>query len=107
MDIPRKEHPKPQFERAAWMNLNGTWDFEIDNGRSGQARGMFAPEAKLAGKITVPFCPQSRLSGLEHKDFLYGVWYQRKFTLSQREIESRTVLHVGAADYQILTFVWT
>ena len=55
MDIPRKEHPKPQFERAAWMNLNGTWDFEIDNGRSGQARGMFAPEAKLAGKITVPF----------------------------------------------------
>ena len=99
MDIPRKEHPKPQFERAAWMNLNGTWDFEIDNGRSGQARGMFAPEAKLAGKITVPFCPQSRLSGLEHKDFLYGVWYQRKFTLSQREIESRTVLHVGAADY--------
>ena len=54
MDIPRKRHPKPQFERAAWMNLNGTWILN-DNGRSGQARGMFAPEAKLAGKITVPF----------------------------------------------------
>ena len=27
----RPEHPKPQFERANWMNLNGVWGFEIDN----------------------------------------------------------------------------
>ena len=57
MDIPRKEHPKPQFERAAWTNLNGTWDFEIDNGRSGQARGLYETQAEFSGKITVPFCP--------------------------------------------------
>src|SRR5699024_7272303 len=25
--IPRPEHPKPQFRRNAWMNLNGEWAF--------------------------------------------------------------------------------
>ena len=36
-NIPRKEYPRPQFVRENWMNLNGTWAFEIDNGRSGEA----------------------------------------------------------------------
>lgn len=39
-NIPRKEYPRPQFVRENWMNLNGTWAFEIDNGRSGEARGL-------------------------------------------------------------------
>ena len=52
MDIPRKEHPKPQFERAAWTNLNGTWDFEIDNGRSGQARGLYETQAGFSVSCT-------------------------------------------------------
>ena len=81
--IYRQEHPKPQFERATWMNLNGQWAFEIDNGRSGEARGLHNPEAVLSGVINVPFCPESKLSGVEHKDFMYGVWYQRKVTLTQ------------------------
>ena len=38
MNIPRPEHPKPQFQRDSWMNLNGQWAFEIDQSRSGQAR---------------------------------------------------------------------
>ena len=28
--IPRAEHPKPQFCRDAWLNLNGQWDFAMD-----------------------------------------------------------------------------
>ena len=28
--IPRPEHPKPQFQRDAWINLNGEWDFVMD-----------------------------------------------------------------------------
>ena len=23
--LPRKEYPRPQFEREQWINLNGTW----------------------------------------------------------------------------------
>ena len=70
--IPRSEHPKPQFQRDSWMNLNGLWAFEIDNGRSGKARGLSAADAQLSSQILVPFCPQSELSGVNHKDFL--VW---------------------------------
>ena len=38
MSIPRAEHPWPQWERANWMNLNGTWEFEFDFGASAMAR---------------------------------------------------------------------
>jgi len=31
----REEHPKPQFMREHWQNLNGQWQFEIDRGESG------------------------------------------------------------------------
>lgn len=32
--IYREEHPKPQFERRDWINLNGEWQFEIDRGNA-------------------------------------------------------------------------
>lgn len=38
--IPRPEYPRPQFVRESWINLNGVWDFEIDNGKSGAERGL-------------------------------------------------------------------
>ena len=40
MSIPRPEHPRPQFARAQWLNLNGAWAFQRDPGRSGRARGL-------------------------------------------------------------------
>lgn len=103
--IPRSEHPKPQFLREHWINLNGEWDFCIDNGRSGTERGLYENFADYDKKIVVPFCVQSRLSGLEIKDFLYGVWYKRTVTLSERETACRSVLHIGAADYRTTVFV--
>ena len=68
--IPRKEHPKPQFERESWINLNGEWLFLIDNGRSGEARKVYADASAFDRKINVPFCMESELSGIGIKDFL-------------------------------------
>ena len=28
--IPLPEHPRPDFERPAWVNLNGKWQFRFD-----------------------------------------------------------------------------
>ena len=103
--IPRSEHPKPQFQRDSWMNLNGLWAFEIDNGRSGKARGLSAADAQLSSQILVPFCPQSELSGVNHKDFLYGVWYRRTVDLTKEQLSGRVVLHFGAVDYRCEAFV--
>ena len=97
--IYRTEHPKPQFRRDGWRNLNGIWAFEIDRADSGEERGYFAPDAPLAQKINVPFCPESRLSGIADRDFTAAVWYRRSFTLTETEAAGRVVLHFGAVDY--------
>ncbi len=103
--IPRSEHPKPQFERESWRNLNGEWDFEIDHGNSGEARGLYLDEAKLSGKINVPFCPESKLSGVGNTDFMSSVWYKRKFEVSEAELEGRVFIHFGAVDYKASVYV--
>ena len=73
--IPRPEHPQPQFVRDEWINLNGEWEFEIDYGMSGRDRKVFEKE-HLSGKIIVPFCPKSVLSGVGYTDFMGAVWYR-------------------------------
>lgn len=97
--IYRTEHPKPQFRRDGWRNLNGLWAFEIDRADSGEERGYFAPDAPLSREINVPFCPESRLSGIADRDFMAAVWYRRSFTLTETEAAGRVVLHFGAVDY--------
>ena len=103
MSIPRSEYPRPQFVRPGWMNLNGQWQFEIDQGRSGEARCLQQEGVQLSDRITVPFCPESKLSGVGYTDFIYGVWYKR--TVSLPAAEGRTVLHFGAVDYHCRAFV--
>ncbi len=92
----RSEYPNPQFEREKWINLNGTWEFEIDNSNSGHERGYVEKE-HLNGDINVPFCPESKLSGIENKDFMLAVWYKKQVNL--RKTGERIILHFGAVDY--------
>ncbi|MCF0136271.1 MAG: beta-galactosidase [Lachnospiraceae bacterium] len=103
--IPRSEHPRPQFVRENWKCLNGTWAFEMDNGRSGLARGLANPDARLSGSILVPFCPQSCLSGVEHKDFILGLWYQRTLEVEETDLVSIVRLHFGAVDDSCTLYV--
>lgn len=105
MNIPRPEHPKPQFQRDSWLNLNGQWDFEIDNSRSGEARGLSKTDAKLSGTITVPFCPESELSGVNNKDFMLGLWYQRTVELTEEQCAGRVFIHFGAVDNEAVVYI--
>ena len=101
----RPEHPNPQFMRKQWLNLNGTWQFEKDMGRSGKAKGYMEEDHELAETICVPFCPESRLSGIEYKDFIPAVWYKRRFRLTEEQTKgTRVRLQIGACDY--FTEVW-
>ena len=103
MSIPRCEHPRPQFVRENWVNLNGSWQFEIDNGKSGIARKIYEEGVSLSGEITVPFCPESELSGVGNKEFMYGVWYKKQINIDS--LEGRVFLHFGAVDYIATVFV--
>ena len=105
MKIPRPEHPKPQFQRENWLNLNGSWQFEIDNAQSGMERRFYEQE-NFSSTIQIPFCPESRLSGIGHTDFLYGIWYKRKVTLEDRQLTGLIRLHFGAVDYRYSIRKW-
>ena len=103
-EVPRPEHPDPQRMRADWVNLNGTWQFEIDAGRNGLESG-WAERDGLADRITVPFCPESRLSGVGHVDFMPAVWYRRSFDVPAAWQGRRIRLHFGAVDFDATVWV--
>lgn len=100
--VPRPEYPRPQFVRRDWLNLNGTWQFELDRGDSGLERGLL--ERDLGAEILVPFCPESELSGVGETDFLEAVWYRRTLTLPAEWAGRRVLLHFQAVDHD--TTVW-
>ncbi len=103
-DIPRLEHPRPDFERSAWRNLNGEWQFAIDDSKSGIEKGWHTG-VDFPQRINVPFCPESKLSGIEHTDFMNAVWYRRFFTIDQAFAGKRVLLHFGAVDYDARVWV--
>ena len=102
MNIPRSEHPNPQLQRESWINLNGVWEFEIDKSASGVDRKLYEAD-KLNGEIIVPFCPESKLSGIGDTDFLNSVWYKR--TVELQKGAHRTILHIGACDYLTTVYI--
>ena len=101
----RTEHPKPQFMRDDWLCLNGEWEFETDPGVSGAARRLFEAGAPFGRVINVPFCIESKLSGIEEKEFINSVWYRRKIDVAADRLEGRVLLHFGAADYETVVYV--
>lgn len=103
--IYRSEYPKPQFMRENWLNLNGEWQFEIDNSNSGEERKLFNEAQDFSLKINVPFCPESKLSGVENVNFMNSVWYKREFEITEKQLEGRVVLHFGAVDYKTTVYI--
>ncbi|MBE7065772.1 MAG: beta-galactosidase [Ruminococcaceae bacterium] len=104
--IYRQEYPRPQFVRKDWMNLNGEWDFTIDHAMTGEERN-FQNAENFDMKINVPFCPESKLSGIEYKDFMRSVWYTREVDIPEGWTENgrRTFINIGACDYITKVFV--
>lgn len=99
--IPRSEFPNPQFERKNWLCLNGEWDFRIDKKNRISAS---IPE-KFDKKIVVPFCPQSRLSGVQYTNFMYSIWYRRNIEINRENLTGKVILHFGAVDYRAEAFI--
>lgn len=100
--IPLPEHPRPDFERADWVNLNGTWQFRFDKENAGEGAGWAAGKTEFPERITVPFPWGSKLSGLENKADIG--WYQRAVKVPDSWKGKRVFLVVGACDW--LTKGW-
>ena len=88
-NIPLPEHPRPDFERSQWANLNGYWNFGFD-------------QNNLDQRILVPFPWGSPLSEVEDKGDI--AWYSRDITIPRAWKGKRVFLVVGASDWK--TEVW-
>lgn len=93
---PWQVYPRPQMRRDSYINLNGEWDFAVSSEKP----------ATFDMGITVPFCPESRLSGIgRHFEEGAPLWYRRKFVLPGGFRRERVLLHIGAADQTAEVFV--
>jgi len=101
----RTEHPKPQFMRKSWLNLNGIWEFENDSEKGVQSCGADERDIRFSAHIQVPFCPESKLSGIGNRDFMNSVWYRRSFVITKEQLAGRVILHFGAVDYEARVYI--
>ncbi len=82
------------------MSLDGEWEFRVTEGG--------AEALATAGhirKINVPFCPESVLSGIGVTDYITECEYFKTFRLEEKQLENRTLLCVGACDYECAIYV--
>jgi hypothetical protein len=103
-EIPRPEHPRPQFRREEWKNLNGRWTFAFDPGKSGIERGLHR-SLGFERPIVVPFCPESSLSGVGYGDFIDAMWYHRTIVVPSDWNGRRILLHFGGVDFMCEAYV--
>ena len=104
MTIPRPEYPRPQLERAQWLNLNGTWHFDFDDANRGLAQRWYENHA-LSQSVQVPFAYQAKLSGIGTNDIHDIVWYRREFDLPAAWTNQRIHLNFEAVDYRASVWV--
>ena len=90
-------YPRPQMRRENWINLNGEWEFSVNDQRLSE---------NYEKTIRVPFCPESMLSGIQaHFPEGSALCYRKTLTLPEGFNRGRVLLHIGAADQVCHCFV--
>jgi hypothetical protein len=100
--IPLPEHPRPDFARAEWLNLNGRWRFAFDSANVGTQAGWSNGTLPGSREILVPFSWGAPLSGVP--DSANIGWYARSITVPETWRGRRVFLVFGASDWH--TTVW-
>ncbi len=103
--IPLKEHPRPDFERSPWQNLNGYWQFAPDSLNAGEKENWQENPGDFTSKILVPFSWASPLSEITLPK-LNIAWYARTFNIGRENgwKGKNVFLIFGACDFH--TKVW-
>lgn len=100
--IPLPEHPRPDFMREQWVNLNGSWDFKFDKQDIGETEKWYSDPRLFDKKITVPFPWGSKLSGVKNEANI--AWYSRKIDVPADWNGKQVFIIFGASDWK--TTAW-
>ena len=85
-----QEYPRPQLKRDSYISLCGDWQLSVRKSDS---------STQLLGNITVPYPPESRISGVNRPlgdDEKY--LYKKVFTVNETFNKGRVFIHFGAVD---------
>ncbi|MEA1912715.1 MAG: glycoside hydrolase family 2, partial [candidate division WOR-3 bacterium] len=96
--IPLPEHPRPDFNRPNWINLNGNWHFRFDAKNVGENEKWFEKNITYPESIMVPFPWGSPLSGVKDKADI--AWYARWIKVPDSWKGKRVFLVIGACDWR-------
>ena len=100
--IPLPEHPRPDFKRENWKNLNGEWEFKFDKKNEGLKKEWFKGKTQFNEKIIVPFPWGSKLSAIQDKAHIG--WYKKSIIVNKGWENKKTFIVIGASDWE--TTVW-
>ena len=103
--IPRPEHPRPDFVRDTFYNLNGVWQFAFDDDDEGIKKEWFKNNYELPMNINVPFCYQCEMSGIGDTTIHPVLWYRRSFEIPDNMQKKNILLRFGAVDDTCSVFV--
>lgn len=98
-------HPRPQLLRPVWHSLDGAWGFEYDDADRGLTESWSEPGRSTSQTITVPYPPESALSGIGDTGHHPVVWYRRHITEDDLAAAAwneggHLLIHFGAVDYR-------
>ncbi|KAA9160847.1 glycoside hydrolase family 2 [Amycolatopsis acidicola] len=105
---PENVCPRPQLVRPGWHDLCGQWEFTFDDEDRGRAERWYADQVDhsvFERTITVPYPPESELSGVRATEPHTVVWYRREFEAPTVSPGHRLILHFGAVDYAASVWV--
>ncbi len=109
------EYPRPQLKRESYLSLCGTWQLYVQQydtavkvysrfsllGRKTEIKKAGEPE--FVGEITVPYPPESRISGIERQLGEKETWlYKRTFEITDDFNKGKVIVHFGAVDTHAL-----
>ena len=97
-------YPRPLCRRKSFIDLNGEWDFYLEDYDVGEKLPRYKSFPKNHLKINVPFCYQSELSGINISTRYDTVWYHRQVKFNCKD-NQRVILHIGACDYKTSVYV--
>jgi hypothetical protein len=104
--IPKPEHPRPDFQRDNWLNLNGKWAFDFDPDSVGENEKWYSKGSHDYSKhIIVPFPWESELSEVNDTGYKGTAWYQRTISVPEDWSNKRVILKFGAVDWEAKVWV--
>ena len=92
-----KEYPRPNLVRDSYVNLNGEWEYAINQSETVE---------NYEGTILVPYSPETYLSGVQKMvmpgDYLH---YRKAFSLPEGFVKDRVLLHFGGVDQECKVYL--